>query len=952
MAQPLPVAVAYRRFHVNAETGLQRPRCLGRPAWQHSHGSAGAGPENRMAYLMKKSLTTSLRWALLLGLLLAAPAQAQRVVQSINATWEFAKAEGQGAESSAAPSRGWAAVSLPHTWNAADVLDDEPGYYRGVGWYRKTLLVPADWQRRAVYLYFEGANQEAEVYVNGQLAGRHAGGYTAFRVPISSHLTFSGAASCIAEVLVKLTNRYNADIPPLTADFTFFGGLYRDVYLEAADPVHFDLDNYASNGTFITTPAVSAEAAEVVVAGAVTNRSPALRTVTVLTRLLDGNGREVGRQQTQLKLKAGQKRAFRQALPRLRQPHLWSPDEPYLYRAVSEVLDGRRLLDEVVNPVGLRWFRFDAAQGFFLNGKPLKLIGTNRQQDYPGLGNALPDALHERDVQLVKQMGGNFLRVSHYPQDPTVLQACDRLGILASVEIPVVNAITHSPAFTRNCLTMQTEMIRQGYNHPSVIIWAYMNEVLLRLPTGLKRDNEPGRVYLGQVNWLARQLDSLTRHEDPARYTMLVSHGDFDLYRQAGLLAIPQVVGWNLYQGWYSGDLAGFPKFLDRHRQELPDKPLLVTEYGADSDVRLHAAQPRRFDKTTEYANQYHQFYLQAILARPFVAGSTVWNLAEFSSETRQEANPHLNTKSLLTADRRPKDAYLLYQAHLLRTPFLRLGGHTWPLRADLALGPDSLFCRQPVEVYTNQPAAELLLNGRSLGTRPAQDGVVRFSVPFGPGRNQLRAVAAGAGLEDALTVDFQLILAQLTSGKWPFTELNVSLGDERYFSDEARHQVWVPEQAYAPGGWGYVGGHAYKMAGDRLPYGSDRDILGTDYDALYETQRLGLRQFRLDVPDGEYEVTLHFAELEAAPASEQLVYNLASASGPGAASAPAARAFTVVVNGHALPELQTGLLLRPLQATSRQVPVSVRAGQGITIDFQARIGEAFLNGLQVKRRY
>jgi beta-galactosidase len=889
---------------------------------------------------------------LLVLLGLAGPVAAQRLTQSINANWLFCKDSVARTPAEAARAASWAKISLPHTWNATDVLDDEPGYYRGVGWYRKTLVVPADWQHRAVYLHFEGANQEAEVYVNGQLAGRHAGGYTAFSVPISRFLAFVNAAPARAEVLVKLTNRYSPAIPPLTADFTFYGGLYRDAYLVAAAPVHFDLDNYASAGVFTTIPSVSAEAATVLVTGALTNEATTARPVTVLTQLVDRAGRVVTRQQIRFTLKANENRAFRLALPTVRQPHLWTPADPYLYRTVTQVVANGTPLDEVSSPVGLRWFRFEAAQGFFLNGQPLKLIGTNRHQDYPGLGNALPDALAERDVQLLKEMGGNFLRVSHYPQDPAVLAACDRLGILASVEIPVVNAITDSPAFFQNCRTMQTEMIRQNFNHPSVIIWAYMNEVLLRLPPGLKRDNAAGRAYLGRVNALARQLDSLSRREDPTRATMLVCHGDFNLYQQAGLLTIPQVVGWNLYSGWYSADLQGFPDFLDRHHRELPAQPLLVTEYGADSDERLHSFRPRRFDKTMEYANRYHEFYLQAILARPFVAGSTVWNLAEFNSETRQEAVPHINNKSLLTGDRRPKDAYFLYQATLLKTPFLRIGSRGWILRAGPAAGPDSLWCRQPVDVYTNQPTVQLLLNGRELGTRPATAGVAHFTVPFGAGLNQLRARAKGLALEDQAEIEFQLLPATLTSSKLPFTELNVSLGDERTFTDAKLHQVWVPEQAYTPGGWGYVGGHVYKLPGDRLPYGSDRNVLGTDYDALYETQRLGLSQFRLDVPDGEYEVTLHFAELEAAPAAEQLAYNLASdkVQAAGTGSAPS-RSFGVLVNGRpVLPAVGAATGLLPLQALSYKVPVTAQGGQGVVIDFRAETGETLLNGIQVKR--
>jgi beta-galactosidase len=908
---------------------------------------------SRLGYRTRRACNCAVFAIILLFLALAHPAAAQdRIVTSINSDWQFRTADGPD-YARTPTATGWEKVSIPHTWNAADVNDDEPGYYRGVGWYRKQLHIPASWQARRVYLSFEGAGQEAEVYVNGRLAGRHAGGYTAFQFPISQWLKFD--KSVANEVVVKVDNSPNPALPPLSADFTFYGGLYRDVYLVAANLVHFDLDDYAASGLFVSSPTVSAEVAEVLARGTLVNESTTKRRLTVLTELTDRAGNVVARQRSSLTLAAGAKQAFRQTFANLRRPHLWSPADPYLYHVRATVREAGPAsappLDAVSSPLGLRWFRFDAATGFYLNGQPLKLIGTNRHQDFPGLGNALPDALAERDLLLLKQMGGNFLRVSHYPQDPAVLAACDRLGILASVEIPVVNAITDSEAFFQNCRTMQTEMIRQGYNHPSVIIWAYMNEVLLRLPAGLTKDNEAGKAYLSRVAALARDLDALTRREDPARYTMLVNHGAFELYQQAGLLNISQLIGWNLYAGWYSGAFQGFPDFLDRHRRELPDKPLLVTEYGADSDARLHSFSPVRFDKTTEYANLYHQFYLKAIQDRPFVAGATVWNLAEFNSESRQEAVPHINNKSLLTADRQPKDAYLFYQAHLLRTPFVRIGSRAWTLRAGLAAGPDSLHCRQLVEVYTNQPTAELLLNGRSLGTHPAEFGVARFRVPFGTGLNQLSA-HAGTARPDNVEVQFQLLPATLTSEKLPFTELNVSLGDQRFFTDARLNQVWLPEQTYAPGGWGYVGGKPFVLPGSgRLPYGSDRNILGTDYDALYETQRLGLSQFRLDVPAGQYEVTLHFAELEAVPAAEQLAYNLAKPDATTAPAAKPARRFDVFLNGlPVLSDLGPENGLPPLQSVSFKLPVNVRRNQGIVLDFKAAVGETVLNGIQIKR--
>jgi beta-galactosidase len=324
-------------------------------------------------------------------------------------------------------------------------------------------------------------------------------------------LRFAGAGPTANEVIVKVDNSSNPNIPPLSGDFTFYGGLYRDVHLVVANPVHFELDNHASAGVFVTTPTVSAAAANVVVTGRVANDGRTARTVRVLTKVLDRQGRTVAQQQARVRLEAGQRQAFRQALPRVPKPHLWSPDDPYLYRVVTAVMGEAKAaapLDEIDLPLGMRWYKFDPNEGFFLNGQHLTLVGANRHQDFEGLGNALPDALHERDVLLLKQMGGNLLRVAHYPQDPAVLAACDRLGILASVEIPIVNAITDSPAFFRNSETMQTEMIRQHFNHPSVVIWAYMNEVLLRLPGGVTRENEAGKTYFKRVRKLI--LDSLS----------------------------------------------------------------------------------------------------------------------------------------------------------------------------------------------------------------------------------------------------------------------------------------------------------------------------------------------------------------------------------------------------------------------------------------------------------
>ena len=497
----------------------------------------------------------------------------ERIKKTINTNWNFHKGDINGFPKTKIAVN-WEKVNIPHTWNVIDVTDDEPGYYRGIGWYQKNVVIPSSWKNKDIYIYFEGASQVAEVFINGKSIGSHIGGYTFFSLPISDAVNFDQPNN----ISIKVNNEYNEDIPPLSADFTFYGGIYRDVYLVAVNKVHFDMDNHASKGVFVSTPKVTKEQASVLVKGILSNTSSSKQSLIIYSQIFDASGNKIAEKQDKIKAGATADQAFEQSIPFIKNPNLWSPNSPYLYRIVSQIKDAKtgNLLDEVSNPLGFRWFSFDADKGFFLNGEHVKLIGTNRHQDFKDLGNALPDALHVRDMELLKAMGGNFLRISHYPQDPEILEACDRLGILTSVEIPIVNAITESQAFTDNCLSMMTEMIRQDYNHPSVIIWAYMNEVLLR--PRYEKGSENQENYFKAIAKLAQQLKDLTRKEDPSRYSMIPCHGDFNLYKRVGLTQIPDILGWNLYQGWYSGKSEDFAKYLDKNHEVIPTKPLIITE--------------------------------------------------------------------------------------------------------------------------------------------------------------------------------------------------------------------------------------------------------------------------------------------------------------------------------------------------------------------------------------
>jgi beta-galactosidase len=837
---------------------------------------------------------------------------------SINEAWEFAASDASPDEAPAIKDSQWTTINLPHTWNAADAFDDAPGYRRGGGWYRKTLYLNQQLKGKRLFLYFEGANQETEVFVNGRSAGQHTGGYTAFVFDITELARFDDKENANL-IAVKVDNRANPDVPPLNADFTFYGGIYRDVWLIATEPVHLTMTDHAAPGVYIDTPSVTAESATVRVRGMVMNHTNQARQLRIVSVIADAYGRKVATLTSALTGKAAEPASFEQVSEPLAAPHLWSPDAPYLYTVYTQVYEGNRAVDEVENPLGFRWFSIDADRGFYLNGKPLRLRGVNKHQDYPGLGNAVPNARHIRDLEIIKQMGANFVRLAHYPQDPVVLETADRLGLIIWEEIPVVNTITASEAFTANCKQMLTEMIRQHYNHPSVMMWGYMNEILL-IPL-----KEPG--YVEKVVALARALDALQRQEDPARLRVMAVHGS-EIYNTAGLAEIPQALGWNLYQGWYNDSFPDFGKFVDDQHRRYPQHPLIISEYGGDADQRLHSLDPKRFDYTIEWQRRLHESYLEQMEARPFIAGSTVWVAFDFGSEFRGESKPHYNQKGLLTADRTPKDVYYFYKAKLAKEPVLRIATHDWTQRAGTnpaaAPGSGKQSVMQAVEVYTNLAEVELLINGRSLGRRSIDASRrVAWQVPLVDGANliEARGQAGAQTVVDYAQVNFTYRAPQLADPSVPFHELAVNMGSNAQFTD-ATGLVWEADQAYVAGGWGYVEG---------APEKTPANILGTLEDPLYQTMLRGLQAYRFDVPDGDYEVELRFVEPRYKDAGK--------------------RVFRVDLNDEtALDNFDLAKQDGLGRAVARTFYVRVAQGQGIVLQFKALIEQPVVSAIRVRK--
>jgi beta-galactosidase len=826
-----------------------------------------------------------------------------RIKTSLDDKWRFTLGDPQGAGALNFNDLSWQKVILPHTWNAVDAFDEEPGYTRGPAWYRRDLKIGHVFDGKRLFLYFEGANQVADVFVNGKKAGSHVGGYTAFCFDITD-LIQPGARNVLA---VRVDNSFNEDIPPLTADFDFYGGIYRDVWLIASSDLHFNVTDHASPGVQITTPDITNGKGAVSIEGTIVNDSSRTRSFEVISAVYDAAGRRVASVTSKIKAKPKSEANFSSAIPPVTNIQLWSPDFPYLYTVRSSILENGKVVDNISQPLGFRWYSFDPDKGFSLNGNSLKLRGTNRHQDYKGLGNAVPDSLHIHDMELIKDAGFNFVRLAHYPQDPSVLETADRLGILIWEEIPVVNYITKSQRFTDNSLNMLRDMIRQHRNHPSIVLWGYMNEIFLRVPKG--RDD----LYPATVE-LARKLNDAAHLEDPNRPTTMACHGN-DIYNPTGLAAVPDVIGWNLYSGWYGGKLEDFEKFLDDQHSRFPQRPMIVSEYGANSDRRLHSTEPRRFDSTAEYQREFHESYLAQIAARPYLSGTALWSTFDFGSEFRGETIPHVNQKGLFTFDRKPKDVLYLYKAAFSNSDVLHIAASDWKYRA----GPTNKTYR--IDVYTNLATVELYLNGQSLGKKTVDfSRKAAWDVLMRDGLNRLTAHGQNGGKMLTASAEINYRVINVSS-----PEIAINVGSNADFVDE-ENRVWMADQPYRPGTWGFIGQRSKWVLSDP----ADRDILGTDNDPLYQTMQEGLSAYKFDVPDGNYEVELLFAETKR--------------------ELPGQRVFSVKINGEiVLDKLDLAATAKPRHAFAKTF--AVKAHNGLTIEFVPVMSEPILSGIRVIRK-
>lgn len=749
--------------------------------------------------------------------------QAQREMKTINDNWEFRKSIDES----------WESVNLPHTFNI-DAYQQR-NYYQGKGFYRRTLVLPEIVAERRYYMKIDAASKAANIRVNGKEVGSHVGGYTACIVDITEYIR--------KENLIEITvDNGRKDITPISADFTFWGGIYRDVWLISTPKQHFNMSNMGSDGIFISTPVVNEKRGVLKVKCEVTNDSHESSILEVRSAIYSPQGKLLQTIKQKQKLKSGETYIFENTSGAIESPDLWSPETPSLYLVKTTLVDPKsgKLLDEKNHKVGFRWFTFDGSKGFFLNGKSYKLRGLNRHQDQAPAGVALDDEAHRRDIFLMKELGCNFIRISHFPQDDAILEMCDELGLLAWEEIPIINIVPNTPGYDDNCEYNLREMIRQHYNHSSVITWGYMNEILLTAPS------------IGKPEWLAckertvnlaQRLEAVLKEEDPGRASVMAFNMT-NLYNEIGLNLV-DVVGWNLYHGWYVDKLKDFNAWCEDQHRRYPDQPMIISEWGAGSDKRLHSTQGRAFDFSIEYQQTYIEHYLPFIENTEWISGCAYWNFIDFNVAARQESMPRVNNKGLAYNNRIWKDVAYYFKAMWRKDiPVIRIASRDWEMRTGEINKPQS------IKIYSNMPEVELFINGQSIGCQKIANCHTVFNVILPEGISVLMAqgIKNGKTVQDAMTIQFKS-LPYIAEGD----ELAINVGSNCYFTSDISNLTWLPDQPYTAGGWGYIGGKAHSTTSE---------IYNTLDGPIYQTWREGNWSYKIDAPIGEYEIELLIADV------------------------------------------------------------------------------------------
>ncbi len=637
-----------------------------------------------------------------------------RQIQNLNKSWIFLKDTSEVWNT--LPTEG-EQISLPHTWNAKDGQDGGNDYFRGTCCYVKKITKKELPNAERYYLEINGANSSAKFYLNGKELAQHDGGYSTWRAELTADLQEEN----ILTILVD--NAANEEVYPQTADFTFYGGLYRDVNLIAVSQTHFSLENFGGRGLYVT-PIMKAGNATVHVRAEITDlqvedklcleifsQEGTLieRKVSGLAELNRGNAISDNR---------GVKTEELKAEFVIADAHLWDGvDDPYLYSMRASILRADKCIDTVETRFGCRSFEIHPENGFILNGREYPLRGVSRHQDRWELGNALLPEHHREDMDFICEMGANTIRLAHYQHDQYFYDLCDEKGMVVWAEIPYISR--HLPTANDNTMTQMKELILQCYNHPSIVVWGLSNEITM---DGAKDAD------LIQNH---RVLNDLVHQMDATRPTVIACISMCGMDEE--YVHIPDVVSYNHYFGWYGGSLEDYGPWFDKFHHKYPNTPIGVSEYGCEA-LNWHNSKPEQGDYSEEYQAVYHESLIRQLFTRKYLWATHVWNMFDFGADARAEGGENgQNHKGLMTIDRKyKKDAFYAYKAWLSKEAFVHLCGKRYVDRVEDVT---------KVTVYSNLPEVELFANGQSLGKKKAEDHFFYFEVP-NRGETQLMAVA------------------------------------------------------------------------------------------------------------------------------------------------------------------------------------------------------------------
>ena len=606
-----------------------------------------------------------------------------REITKIMKGWEFTGPDGTTTT-----------VDLPHTWNARDGQDGGNDYWRGTCIYRTHFAAPQfNTASQQVWIQFDGVNASAHVVLNGSPVCNHDGGYSTFRANITELLRDEN------ELTVEVDNSKNDRVYPQKADFTFYGGIYRDVSLMVVSKNHFTLDYFGGPGIRITPTVQGADASV-----QVTTWHDGEGEVSI--ELLDAAGNTVA---------TGKGPDITLTIFNA---HLWNGvKDPYLYSCKARLVVNGTVEDETTTRFGVRSFKVDPKKGFFLNGKSYPLHGVSRHQDRKGLGNAITREMHDEDMALIKEIGANTIRLAHYQHDQYFYDLCDEVGMVVWAEIPYISE--HMPNGRENTISQMKELIIQNYNHPCIVCWGVSNEITIS--TKDKKDMLDNH----------RQLNDLCHEMDKTRLTTLACYAMCGPFNRSA--HITDMVSWNLYLGWYVPGFILNDLWMGFFHLCFPNRPFGYSEYGAEGMPNLHSTHPHRGDHTEEYQAKYHEYMLRCFKRHPWMWATHVWNMFDFAADARdQGGEPGMNHKGLVTFDRKTKkDSFYLYKAWWSDEAFVHICSKRFVERTGSTA---------TVKVYSNQSTVALYVNGNKVGEQTGEH-VFTFKVPLN-GELHIQAVA------------------------------------------------------------------------------------------------------------------------------------------------------------------------------------------------------------------